>query len=197
MRRASVGSTRTPCGVRRSRRQRDAGRVMLELPQDVVERLGLPTVSTVARARADGSRDILPVAGPLTVRICERRTHDGLHRRRRGRPSRGRPSRDHGAGPPPPTLSTRRWARGRSRRIVRCCGCRNRRPARGSQHAVRGTINSGFLPVPAAQNTIQRTITVSHKSGRLCSHPSFPACAHASPSNCGASFAGPPAPLTL
>ena len=52
----------------------DAGRVMLELPQDVVERLGLPTVSTVARARADGSRDILPVAGPLTVRICDRRT---------------------------------------------------------------------------------------------------------------------------
>ena len=52
----------------------DAGRVMLELPQDVVEQLGLPTVSTVARARADGSRDILPVAGPLTVRICGRRT---------------------------------------------------------------------------------------------------------------------------
>ena len=50
----------------------DAGRVMLELPQDVVEQLGLPTVSTVARARADGS--ILPVAGPLTVRICDRRT---------------------------------------------------------------------------------------------------------------------------
>ena len=52
----------------------DAGRVMLELPQDVVEQLGLPTVSTVARARADGSRYILPVAGPLTVRICDRRT---------------------------------------------------------------------------------------------------------------------------
>ena len=79
----------------------DAGRVMLELPQDVVERLGLPTVSTVARTRADGSRDILPVAGPLTVRICEPPNHDGLHRRRRGRPSRGRPSRDHVAGPPP------------------------------------------------------------------------------------------------
>ena len=52
----------------------DTGAVMLALPQDVVERLGLPTVSTVARARADGSRNILPVAGPLTVRICERRT---------------------------------------------------------------------------------------------------------------------------
>ena len=52
----------------------DAGRVMLELPQDVVEQLGLPTVSTVARARADGSRNILPVAGPLTIQIGDRRT---------------------------------------------------------------------------------------------------------------------------
>ncbi len=52
----------------------DAGRVMLELPQDVVEQLGLPTVSTVARARADGTRDILPVAGPLTIQIGDRRT---------------------------------------------------------------------------------------------------------------------------
>ena len=52
----------------------DVGRVMLEVPEDVVKRLGLPTVSTVARARADGSRYILPVAGSLTVRICERRT---------------------------------------------------------------------------------------------------------------------------
>ena len=51
----------------------DAGRVMLELPQDVVEQLGLPTVSTVARARRRQAR-ILPVAGPLTVRICDRRT---------------------------------------------------------------------------------------------------------------------------
>ena len=50
----------------------DVGGVMLELPEDVVKRLGLRTVSTVARARADGSRNILPVAGPLTIQIGDR-----------------------------------------------------------------------------------------------------------------------------
>ena len=53
---------------------RTTGAVMLALPQDVVEELGLPTVSTIARGRADGRRDVRPVAGPLTVWICERRT---------------------------------------------------------------------------------------------------------------------------
>ncbi len=52
----------------------DTGAVMLALPQDVVRRLGLGVVRTIATSYADGRRGNLPVAGPLTVRICDRRT---------------------------------------------------------------------------------------------------------------------------
>ena len=115
----------------------DAGRVMLELPQDVVEQLGLPTVSTVARARADGSRNILPVAGPLmlwvrllwTVRICQRRTTaDCIVVAEGAEAVVGRVvTMDPGStstvvvpeGADPVTV-IRRWVRGRSRPIVRC-----------------------------------------------------------------------------
>ena len=77
MRRAvRVGSMRTPCGVRRSRAVADAGRGHVGGAGGCgASGFGLPTVSTSAtRARADGQPlGILPVAGPLTVRICERR----------------------------------------------------------------------------------------------------------------------------
>ena len=50
----------------------DTGAVMLALPEDVVQRLGLPTVSTIATTYADGRRGVLPVAGTLTIRIGDR-----------------------------------------------------------------------------------------------------------------------------
>ena len=50
----------------------DTGTVMLALPEDVVERLGVPVVGSVACAYTDGRRDDRPVAGPVTVRIGDR-----------------------------------------------------------------------------------------------------------------------------
>lgn len=53
----------------------DTGAVMLALPEDVVERLGVEIVGSVACAYADGRRGERSVAGPLTVRIGDRWMH--------------------------------------------------------------------------------------------------------------------------
>ena len=50
----------------------DTGAVMLALPEDVVERLGVEVVGSVACADADGRRGERPVAGPVTVSIGDR-----------------------------------------------------------------------------------------------------------------------------
>ena len=50
----------------------DTGAVMLALPEDVVEGLGLPTVRTLTSTFADGRRGQLPIAGPLTIQIGDR-----------------------------------------------------------------------------------------------------------------------------
>ena len=51
----------------------DTGAVMLALPEDLVSRLGAAVVSSAAFMYADGRRGELPIAGPLTVRIGDRR----------------------------------------------------------------------------------------------------------------------------
>lgn len=50
----------------------DTGAVMLVLPGDAVERLGLRMQRTVTVTYADERREERPVAGPLTVRIGNR-----------------------------------------------------------------------------------------------------------------------------
>ena len=50
----------------------DTGAVMLVLPGDAVERLGLDTQRTVTVTYADERREKRPVAGPLTVGIGNR-----------------------------------------------------------------------------------------------------------------------------
>lgn len=50
----------------------DTGAVMLALPEDVVEALGVEVVGNVACSYADGRQGERPVAGPLTVRIGDR-----------------------------------------------------------------------------------------------------------------------------
>ena len=50
----------------------DTGAVTLVLPQNVVERLGLPTRRTVVVTYADERKEERPVAGPLTIRIGDR-----------------------------------------------------------------------------------------------------------------------------
>jgi predicted aspartyl protease len=50
----------------------DTGAVMLALPEDVVERLGVPVVGSVACVPAGGRRGGRPVAGPVTVHIGDR-----------------------------------------------------------------------------------------------------------------------------
>lgn len=50
----------------------DTGAVMLALPADVVERLGVDVVGSVACTYADGRRGERSVAGPLTIRIGDR-----------------------------------------------------------------------------------------------------------------------------
>ena len=61
-------------GIRRAtvRAVADTGAVMLALPEDIVERLGVEVVDSVATTYADGRQGELPVAGPLTVRIGDR-----------------------------------------------------------------------------------------------------------------------------
>ena len=51
----------------------DTGAVMLALPEDVVDRLGLREVSRIATTYADGRRGELPVVGPVSIRIGNRR----------------------------------------------------------------------------------------------------------------------------
>lgn len=51
----------------------DTGAVMLVLPQNVVERLGLRTQRTVIVPYADERKEERPVAGPLTITIGESR----------------------------------------------------------------------------------------------------------------------------
>ena len=50
----------------------DTGAVTLVLPQNVVERLGLPQQGTAFVTYADERRDERPLAGPVTVRIGNR-----------------------------------------------------------------------------------------------------------------------------
>jgi len=50
----------------------DTGAVMLVLPQNAVEKLGLKTRRTVIVSYADERKDERPVAGPLTIRIGDR-----------------------------------------------------------------------------------------------------------------------------
>ena len=50
----------------------DTGTAMLILPETVVERLGLEVRRRVMVAYADGSREMRPIAGPVTVEICGR-----------------------------------------------------------------------------------------------------------------------------
>lgn len=52
----------------------DTGAVMLALPEEVVERLGVAVVGSGPVAYADGRRGELPIAGPLTVHIGDRWT---------------------------------------------------------------------------------------------------------------------------
>lgn len=52
----------------------DSGAVMLVLPQDVVEALGLREVSKVIVTDADERKEERPVAGVVTVRVGERAT---------------------------------------------------------------------------------------------------------------------------
>ncbi len=62
--------------VRRARVQGvvDTGAMMLVLPQNIVERLGLRVQDTVVVTYADNRKEERPVAGPVTVRICGRST---------------------------------------------------------------------------------------------------------------------------
>ena len=50
----------------------DTGAVMLVLPQNVVERLGVRTRRTAIVTYADERREERPVAGPLTIHVCNR-----------------------------------------------------------------------------------------------------------------------------
>ena len=50
----------------------DTGAVMLMLPQNVVERLGLNIRRTVIVTCADERKEERPVAGPVTVKLCNR-----------------------------------------------------------------------------------------------------------------------------
>ncbi len=61
-------------GVRRTRVQGivDTGAIMLVLPQNVVEQLGLQIQETVVVRYADDRREERPMAGPVTVRIGDR-----------------------------------------------------------------------------------------------------------------------------
>lgn len=52
----------------------DTSALMLALPEDVVERLGVEIVDSGTVAHADGRRGELPIAGPLTVHIGDRWT---------------------------------------------------------------------------------------------------------------------------
>lgn len=50
----------------------DTGAVMLALPQDVIEKLGLKILRTVIVSYADERKDERPVAGPVSIKIGDR-----------------------------------------------------------------------------------------------------------------------------
>lgn len=50
----------------------DTGAVMLVLPRNVVERLGLERLRTAIVTCADERRDERPVAGPVAIEVCDR-----------------------------------------------------------------------------------------------------------------------------
>ena len=50
----------------------DTGAVMLVLPRNVVERLGLDPLRTAVVTYADERRDERPVAGPVAIEVCDR-----------------------------------------------------------------------------------------------------------------------------
>ena len=50
----------------------DTGAVMLVLPQNVVERLGLEPLRTAIVTCADERKEERPVAGPVTIEVCDR-----------------------------------------------------------------------------------------------------------------------------
>ena len=52
----------------------DTGAVMLMLPQDVVEKLGLRTIRTAVVTYADERKEERQIAGGLFLRICDRET---------------------------------------------------------------------------------------------------------------------------
>jgi clan AA aspartic protease len=54
----------------------DSGAVMLVLPQDLVEELGLREKRKVVVTYADGRKEERPVAGVVTVRVGNRSTED-------------------------------------------------------------------------------------------------------------------------
>ena len=60
--------------VRRARVQGivDTGAIMLVLPQNIVEQLELRVQDTMVVTYADNRQEERPVAGPVTVRICDR-----------------------------------------------------------------------------------------------------------------------------
>ena len=50
----------------------DTGAILLMLPQNVVEQLGLETLRRAVVTYADERRDERPVAGPVAVEVCDR-----------------------------------------------------------------------------------------------------------------------------
>ena len=50
----------------------DTGAIMLMLPQNVVERLGLDSIRTAIVTYADERREERPVAGPVAIEVCGR-----------------------------------------------------------------------------------------------------------------------------
>ena len=50
----------------------DTGAIMLALPEDVVDQLGIEWLGSIATTYADGRRGQLPIAGSLIVRIDDR-----------------------------------------------------------------------------------------------------------------------------
>ena len=52
----------------------DTGALMMALPENIVERLGVEVVDRGTFTYADGRRGELPIAGPLTVHIGDRWT---------------------------------------------------------------------------------------------------------------------------
>ncbi len=74
-RKLAEAGIRAEADVRREtlRAVADTGAVMLALPADVVERLGVPVVDTITTTYADGRRGELPVSDTLTIRIGDRR----------------------------------------------------------------------------------------------------------------------------